>query len=123
MINDLPAFHTWQIHKDFPEKSNVKINTYNYQVLAGCHSPAASKAQAEKQTQIAILVPEQDEEEFLLDLPLLNGKPNSQKYNNFWDEVKALNLLNLSKRLNQILMHCPLNGCACNLAHKIQDQP
>ena len=76
--NDLPAFHIWQIHKSFPENPTSKSTLWhNYQVLTGYHSPAASKAQAEKQRQIAILVSEQDEEEILPDLPLLNGKPNS----------------------------------------------
>ena len=61
-----------------------------YQDLTGDFSAAASKTQPEKQKQIALFVSEQDEPDILLDLRVLNGKPNSTKYDEFWDEIQAL---------------------------------
>ena len=70
--NDLPMCHTWQIHKDFMEKYSRTVTAsksalrHNYQDLMGDYFPAASKAQAEKQRQIAIFVSEQDKAEIFL---------------------------------------------------------
>ena len=61
-----------------------------YRDLTGDSSAAASKTQAEKQKEIALFVSEQDEPDILLDLRVLNGKPNSTKYDEFWDEIQAL---------------------------------
>ena len=92
----MPTFHTRQIQKDFIKKYSRTIAASKlvlrniYQDLTEDSSAAASKTQAEKQKEIALFVSEQDEPDILLDLRVLNGKPNSTKYDEFWDEIQAL---------------------------------
>ena len=94
--NDLPTFHKREMHKDFIKKYSRTVTTSKstlrniYQNLTGGSSTAASKAQPEKQKQIAMFVSEQDEPDVLLDLHVLNGKPNCTKYDRLWDKIQAL---------------------------------
>ena len=84
------------MQKDFIKKYSRTIAASKlvlrniYRDLTGDSSAAASKTQAEKQKEIALFVSEQDEPDILLDLRVLNGKPNSTKYDEFWDEIQTL---------------------------------
>lgn len=89
----LPAFHSWQIHEKFIDKyrnsttASPSVLHCLYQDLTGdCSAPETTK-QSTKQDEICKFFMEVDEPNLLLNLRTSNGNPSSMKVDEFWEEI------------------------------------
>ena len=96
VTQQLPAFHSWEMHKDFIDKyrnattASPSVLHFLYQDLAGDCSAPETANQSKKQDEICKFLMDVDEPKPLLDLRALNGNPSSTKFVGFWEEIGVM---------------------------------
>lgn len=96
ITEDLPKFHTRQMKADFITKYQKLIKTSKanlgeiYRSLTGDNSAASSIHEQKQRERITEFLSSYGSDDVVTDLRALNGKPNSTKFYEFWDEVHKL---------------------------------
>ena len=92
----LPTYHSRQMRKDFLDRYSKMAKTPPsilksiYREITGDNSEYQNEHEKLTQKRVAQFIQQCDEADILIDLRKLNGKPNSSKFDPFWDEVNVL---------------------------------